>query len=41
MTDLWQKVLAKSLVWILQTITPQWLMMSHSELWWPESILKT
>ena len=41
MTDLWQKVLAKSLVWILQAITPQWLMMSHSEWWWPESILKT
>ena len=23
-------------VWILQTITPQCLMMSHSELWWQE-----
>ena len=34
--DLWQKVSAKSQAWILQTITPQWLMMSHSELWWQE-----
>ena len=41
MPDLWQKVLAKSLVWRLQTITPQWLMMSHSELWWQERLLKT
>ena len=30
--DLWQKVSAKSQVWVLQTIIPQWLMMSHSEL---------
>ena len=36
MPDLLQKVLAKSLAWGLQTITPQWLMMSHSELWWQE-----
>ena len=36
MPDLWQKVSAKSQVWISQTITPQWLMMSHSELWWQE-----
>ena len=34
--DLWQKVSAKSQVWISQTIIPQWLMMSHSELWWQE-----
>ena len=27
---------AKSQVWIAQTIFPQWLMMSHSELWWQE-----
>ena len=40
MPDLWQKVPAKSLVWIIQTITPQWLMMSHSELWWQECLLK-
>ena len=36
MPDLWQKVSVKSEVWILQTIIPQWLMMSHSELWWQE-----
>ena len=30
MPDLWQKVSVKFLAWILQTITPQWLMMSHS-----------
>ena len=41
MPDLWQKVSAKSLAWILQTTTPQWLMMSHSELWWQECLLKT
>ena len=36
MPDLWQKVSAKSLAWSLQTITLQWIMMSHSELWWQE-----
>ena len=41
MRDLWQKVSAKSLEWSLQTINPQWLMMSHSELWWQECLLKT
>ena len=30
------KGLVKSMAWILQTITHQWLMMSHSELWWQE-----
>ena len=40
MPDLWQKVSAKSLEWIFQTITPQWSMMSHSELWWQECLLK-
>ena len=38
--DLCQKVSAKSLAWILQTITSQWLMMSHSELWWQECLLQ-
>ena len=33
---LWQKVSAKFQVWNLQTNIPQWLMMSHSELWWQE-----
>ena len=41
MPDLWQKVSAKSLVWILQTTTPQWLMMSHSVLWGQECLLNT
>ena len=36
MPDLWQKVSVKSQEWILQTTIPQWLMMSHSELWWQE-----
>ena len=36
MPDLWQKVSVRSQVWISQTIIPQWLMMSHSELWWQE-----
>ena len=26
--------------WILQTITPQCLVMSHTELWWHECLLK-
>ena len=39
--DLWQKVFAKSLACSLQTTTPQWLMMSHTELWWQECLLKT
>ena len=39
--DLWQKVPAKSLAWISQITTPQWLMMSLSELWWQECSLKT
>ena len=30
------KGFSKSLVWISQTIIPQWLLMSHSELWWQE-----
>ena len=34
------KGLAKSLAWSLQTITPQWLMMSHSELWGQECLLE-
>ena len=33
-------VAKECLVWILQTTTPQWLMMSHSELWWQECLLK-
>ena len=33
---LWEKVSVKSLAWILQTITAQWLMMSYSEVWWQE-----
>ena len=41
MPDLWQKVLVKSMALSLQTITPQWLMMSHSEMWWQECLLKT
>ena len=40
MPDLWQKVSVKSLAWILQTTTPYWLMMSLSELWWQECLLK-
>ena len=32
---------AKSLAWILQTTTPHWLMMSHSEMQWQECLLKT
>ena len=35
------KGFSQSLAWIPQTITPQWLMMSHSELWWQECLLKT
>ena len=34
--DLCQKVSAKFQVWISQTTIPQWLVMSHSELWWQE-----
>ena len=41
MPGLWQKGSVKSLAWILQTTTPLWLMMSLSELWCQESILKT
>ena len=37
---MWQEVSAKSLVWISQIITPQWLMMSHPELCWQEGLLK-
>ena len=35
-----EKVSAKSWECISQTIIPQWLMMSHSELWWEECLLK-
>ena len=41
MSDLWQNVSAKSLARILQTTDPKWLMMSYSELWWQECLLKT
>ena len=40
MPDLRQEVLAKYLVWTLQIITPQGLMMRHSELCWQECLLK-
>ena len=40
MPDLWQKGSSKSLGWILQTMPPLWLMMSHSELWWQECLMK-